>query len=399
MYTGSENMKKKLLIVLIIIISIFGILKYKNYDIKNLINEGLVSINSKYGDLKSFISKGNLIKNSELAFLKDSNVDYSNYNVNITTSPYYNLLSNKEKDLYRQIYANADNMKKTFIPKQDITKDELDETITAVYNDSPELFWIDTSYSYKYLLNGKVAQVTLNYNSTANDIDNAKYLFNYSANKIIENANNYNTDFEKEKYVHDTIINITDYDSNEKLNQSAYSALVTGKTVCAGYTRAFQYIMNKLGIITYYITGKSEGQNHAWNIVKLESDYYNIDLTWDDQTSISYKYFNKTDEQFNESHERSTLSKNLPNCYGTKYLYKKKFINYSTNNYDEKYIEENTKNKSDYNKQNNYSSVNNYVPSNNNDEMYNYSNSFSNDEINSTDSYDKNDYNAQNNDN
>ena len=44
MYTGSENMKKKLLIVLIIIISIFGILKYKNYDIKNLINEGLVSI-------------------------------------------------------------------------------------------------------------------------------------------------------------------------------------------------------------------------------------------------------------------------------------------------------------------------------------------------------------------
>ena len=87
MYTGSESMKKKLLTVLIIIISIFGILKYKNYDIKNLINEGLVSINSKYGDLKSFISKGNLIKNSELAFLKDSNVDYSNYNVNITTSP------------------------------------------------------------------------------------------------------------------------------------------------------------------------------------------------------------------------------------------------------------------------------------------------------------------------
>ena len=31
--------------------------------------------------------------------------------------------------------------------------------------------------------------------------------------------------------------------------------------------------------------------------------------------------------------------------------------------------------------------------------MYNYSNSFSNDEINSTDSYDNNDYNAQNNDN
>ena len=47
----------------------------------------------------------------------------------------------------------------------------------------------------------------------------------------------------------------------------------------------------------------------------------------------------------------------------------------------------------------NYSSVNNYIPSNNNDKMYNYSNSFSNDEINSTDSYDKNDYNIQNNDN
>ena len=59
---------------------------------------------------------------------------------------------------------------------------------------------------------------------------------------------------EKEKYVHDTLIEMNKYDENEKLNQSAYSALVKGKTVCAGYSRAFMYIMNKLGIRTYYIT-------------------------------------------------------------------------------------------------------------------------------------------------
>ena len=344
-------MKKIIRTLFIIILIITGIYLYNNSTITNKI----INMANKYtNDLKDFISSGKLISDKDLNSLKDSNIDYSTYSVNIETSPYYSMLDENEKDLYKQIYANADNLKKTFVPKQNITKNELEETIIAVYNDSPELFWIDTSYSYKYLISGKIAQVTLNYNSTADDIESSKYLFNQATNKIINEANNYNNNYDKEKFVHDYILEKNIYDINNKLNQSAYSALVNGKTVCAGYSRAFQYIMNKLNITTYYVTGKSQGESHAWNIVKLGNGYYNIDLTWDDGKIITYNYFNKTDYEFSKTHERSEKSINLPSCNATTYKYKKPttykykkpYINNSTNNYDKEYIKNHTKKKS-----------------------------------------------------
>ena len=336
-------MKKIIRTLFIIILIIAGIYLYNNSTITNKI----INMANKYtNDLKDFISSGKLISDKDLNSLKDSNIDYSTYSVNIETSPYYSMLDENEKDLYKQIYANADNLKKTFVPKQNITKNELEETIIAVYNDSPELFWIDTSYSYKYLISGKIAQVTLNYNSTADDIESSKYLFNQATNKILNEANNYNNNYDKEKFVHDYILEKNIYDINNKLNQSAYSALVNGKTVCAGYSRAFQYIMNKLNITTYYVTGKSQGESHAWNIVKLGNGYYNIDLTWDDGKIITYNYFNKTDYEFSKTHERSEKSINLPSCNATTYKYKKPYINNSTNNYDKEYIKNHTKKKS-----------------------------------------------------
>ena len=335
-------MKKFLRIIFLIILIIFGIYLYNNTSVTNNIK----MLASKYtNDLKDFISSGKLISDNDLSKLKDSNIDYSTYSVNSETSPYYEMLSDKEKDLYKQIYANADNLKRTFIPRQSVTKDELEETIIAVYNDSPELFWIDTSYSYKYLISGKIAQVTLNYNITASDIDSSKYLFNQATNKIISQANSYSNNYEKEKFVHDYILEKNVYDIDNELNQSAYSAIVNGKTVCAGYSRAFQYIMNKLNITTYYVTGTSQGENHAWNIIKLGNGYYNIDLTWDDGKIITYKYFNKTDSEFSSTHERSEKSLNLPSCNATIYKYKKTYINNSTNTYDEKYIKNHTKRK------------------------------------------------------
>ena len=321
-------MKKIIRTLFIIILIIAGIYLNNNSTITNKI----INMANKYtNDLKDFISSGKLISDKDLNSLKDSNIDYSTYSVNIETSPYYSMLDENEKDLYKQIYANADNLKKTFVPKQNITKNELEETIIAVYNDSPE---------------GKIAQVTLNYNSTADDIESSKYLFNQATNKIINEANNYNNNYDKEKFVHDYILEKNIYDINNKLNQSAYSALVNGKTVCAGYSRAFQYIMNKLNITTYYVTGKSQGESHAWNIVKLGNGYYNIDLTWDDGKIITYNYFNKTDYEFSKTHERSEKSINLPSCNATTYKYKKPYINNSTNNYDKEYIKNHTKKKS-----------------------------------------------------
>ena len=102
------------------------------------------------------------------------------------------------------------------------------------------------------------------------------------------------------------------------MNQSAYSALVNDSTVCAGYARAFQYLMQQLGVPCYYCTGYA-GENHAWNIIKLNDGFYNVDTTWDDTGSGTYDYFNKTDSDYASSHIRKELSVYLPPCNGQAY--------------------------------------------------------------------------------
>ncbi len=106
---------------------------------------------------------------------------------------------------------------------------------------------------------------------------------------------------------------MVEYDENSDMNQSAYSALVLGRSVCAGYARSFQYLMQQLGIPCYYCTGTS-GEDHAWNIIKLDQTYYNVDVTWDDTNPATYDYFNKSDQEFANTHVRTSLSVYLPAC-------------------------------------------------------------------------------------
>ena len=70
--------------------------------------------------------------------------------------------------------------------------------------------------------------------------------------------------------------------------------------------------MRRLNIPTYYVLGYAK-EDHAWNMVKLNNEYYNLDITWDD-TGYIYKHFNLTDGEINNTHLRTGISKYLPSC-------------------------------------------------------------------------------------
>ena len=96
--------------------------------------------------------------------------------------------------------------------------------------------------------------------------------------------------------VHDFIINTTRYVSGANLNQTAYSALINGETVCAGYAKSFKYIMDTLDINCILVSGvggnPANPENHIWNYVQLNTTWYCIDLTWDDSGEVlNYDYF------------------------------------------------------------------------------------------------------------
>lgn len=229
--------------------------------------------------------------------------------------PYYDMLDDTGKRVYRQIYANANAVNPAFMPVDYVTSAELRNIFAAVYNDHPELFWLETAYSCKYTSTGQCVEIDLKFNKTAQNLSSAKTSFNEKANEIIAGAQVLWGEYEREKYVHDQLLEKLSYNARADMNQSAYSALVNGQTVCAGYARAFQYILQQLGIPCYYCTGYA-GESHAWNIVELSDGFYNVDATWDDSDGGQYDYFNKTDEDYSSSHLRKELSVYLPPCNG-----------------------------------------------------------------------------------
>jgi len=232
--------------------------------------------------------------------------------------PYYAMLDDRGKHIYRQIYANANELYSRFMPAEQITSDQLKNVFSAVYNDHPELFWLETAYSCKYMSDGRCVEIDLKFNRTARNIDDARAVFEKNASQIVSETQNMSGNYEKEKFVHDKLIERVSYNLSAEMNQSAYSALVNGQTVCAGYARAFQYLLQQLGIPCYYCTGYA-GEEHAWNIVALDDGYYNVDATWDDSDGGRYDYFNKTDADYASSHIRQELSVYLPPCNGSVY--------------------------------------------------------------------------------
>ena len=100
------------------------------------------------------------------------------------------------------------------------------------------------------------------------------------------------------------------------------------KAVCAGYAKAFQLLLNALGIECTYVTSDT----HAWNLVRLEGDYYHIDATWDDSSNtkaeknmssrVSYHFFCiTTDELLRVKAHQPEDVLNLPVCTATKCNY------------------------------------------------------------------------------
>ena len=277
--------------------------------------------------------------NSELIYdevkLEDSGITGDDIEVDTNYNIYYTYLNEDEQKLYKQIYANIINVKKAFIPVINTNYETVLKIYQFVTYDYPELFWIDNGFSYKHNLDGKVRQITLKYNKLAENLEENKNTFNSVANSIIESASNLKSDYEKEKYVYNTLVKKIKYDKNSEYNQTIYSALVNNLTVCAGYSKAYQYIMNKLGIVTYYVTGTANNEAHAWNIVKLDNGYYNVDLTW--------KEFNISDKEYAATHERSDYSSQLPTCVATTYTQVKKISNSTKNIKNSSSIENSSK--------------------------------------------------------
>ena len=232
--------------------------------------------------------------------------------------PYYELLDEDEKEIYSQIFNEINKYNKNIKLQKLINKDDITKIYTYLTYDHPEIFWLGSTYSYSYNENNEVLELNIDYLFDVETVEMKKKELDNEVNKIVIEAKKLNLDYEKELYVHDKLSEIITYGNIE--NQTAYDALVNKVAVCSGYSKAFQLIMLKIGIPTYYVTGYSR-ENHAWNLIELEDGLYNVDLTWDDQENrIIYNYFNLPEDVIVIDHNRDEISSLLPLAHGKKYI-------------------------------------------------------------------------------
>lgn len=212
------------------------------------------------------------------------------------------------------------------------TEDCVDKIFQCVLSDHPELFYVE-GYTYtKYTKGDKIVAIEF---SGTYEMDKEKACtrraeMEAAVEPILAKLNTFTDDYDKIKYAYETIVLETEYNEASEDNQNIYSVFVGHASVCQGYAKAFQYLMNRTGILCSLVQGKvkESGDGHAWNLVKSNGDFYYVDATWGDiffnndedadgQNKISYDYLCVTSKQLFETHESNALF-DLPDCVAQK---------------------------------------------------------------------------------
>lgn len=119
------------------------------------------------------------------------------------------------------------------------------------------------------------------------------------------------SEYEQVKAFHDYLVRHVTYDGNAPHCFDAYGALVDGRAVCDGYSIAFDLLCYLSGIDCIRVLGTSSNAlgtgGHAWNKVKVNGSWYNVDVTWDDplgnySNNIFYDYFLVSDNVLARDH-------------------------------------------------------------------------------------------------
>lgn len=192
------------------------------------------------------------------------------------------------------------------------------------YSDYPEYFWVNGAWNASITQQDSTVTLimTPTYTMTGSALQSARAAYEAKVNALTSGLSG--SDYDKAKTLHDRLIDTVRYASTAN-DQNAYGALVEGKAVCNGYARAYQHLMSKAGIPAWFVSGTSinpvtnAAVGHAWNLVKLDGQWYYTDVTWDDQgENTFYTYFNIPTSQLLEGHAIGAKYQTLvPNATAT----------------------------------------------------------------------------------
>lgn len=235
----------------------------------------------------------------------------------------YSSLSNEEKDIYNKIYLAVANYEPVVKFEREISFKMFQKIYALIYLQEIRLFWMSGRYD---IYDGTKNEINLNYIISRQAAEEAVKKINdkaVSVNKMISTENK--TDIDKALIIHDYIISNVQYSKNGGDSaQSIYGSFLDGFAQSQGYSKLFSFLCDTVGIDNIIIMGMTEtGKRHSWNMIRLDDQWYNIDLVMDDKdTIILHNYFNvKDSEIINKTHFQDLTYFTPPECSDDKYNY------------------------------------------------------------------------------
>lgn len=241
----------------------------------------------------------------------------------------YHALDAQRQKVYLEMLDILTNMQED-VRISTMDKSVIDPVFACVMNDHPELFYVTgyqyTEYSFANSITGYTFSGT--YSMTGEEVEEANQLIEQSVQACFEQAS-FEDEYSIVKSLYDWLIDHTEYDSTAENNQNICSVFLQGRSVCQGYAKAMQYLLQKLEKQCLLVTGFTNGERHAWNLVKVNGAYYYLDPTWGDASyaysgsdsveggftlpSINYDYFLVTTDEITRTHSFELVVE-LPEC-------------------------------------------------------------------------------------
>ena len=342
-----------IMLLIIVILIVFGIIIYQeimygdaDVQVENFVSSYIEPFNDVEEEK---ITTPEIIDNSNREPIESTptnNDEETNYDEVQIDKYFYNQLEPEAKTIYQAFEANKEQMKTgtaqidlgtTFselLATEDGEKklgEYYQSAVETYLYDNPDVFYITASKLYLnietttrgtrktydvFINNGNEQNYFLDGYSSEAQVKQAINEVESIKNQIIsqKTGNTYND----VKMVHDYLINTIEYETTISKNNiyNIYGALVQNESVCEGYAKAFKYLLDELQIPCVMVIGqatnsKGETENHAWNYVQINGNWYAVDATWDDPViigngiignDVKYKYFLKGQNEFYKDH-------------------------------------------------------------------------------------------------
>jgi hypothetical protein len=243
----------------------------------------------------------------------------------------YHTLTEDQQTLYMEI-CNALVAFQTDVTLSSCDKEEISHVFQCVLIDHPEIFYVEGYRYTEYTLGSVLRKITFtgNYQYTKEEVEEKQKLIDNYVNQCLSEMPENADEYTKVKYIYEYIIRHTEYDESSPDGQNICSVFIDGRSVCNGYAKATQYLLDQAGVFATLVLGRvTGGEGHAWNLVGIDGQYYYVDTTWGDASyqvvgessdwsdetipTINYDYLCVTTKQLEVTHTIDHIVE-LPEC-------------------------------------------------------------------------------------